>query len=330
VIIRVVGQNGESIFPFGVSGPWNEFRNEVISQGHEITLENFGTRIDAIICNRHSVDALKEADVNQIPISRRALVLWEPEIVEKERYSPEVLKQYGIVYAPSPIWAKKVFGKPFKWPQDRVEGIESMDAWLLRKKKFVVIQGNKFSARKGELYSLRRRVITALKGKIDLYGTDWDKGPAFAWMHWSMSLVNSNIHEFSPKSMVGIGQKFKSYFGPVTSKRETFLKYRYAIVIENSADFVSEKLFDAISAGCIVIYTGPNLKEFGIEDTSLILGPQKKSEILKRCNQLLGLSDAEQYLIAKEQNSVLLKISNDWENTQVLRTLATNILQDMR
>jgi hypothetical protein len=41
-------------------------------------------------------------------------------------------------------------------------------------------------------------------------------------------------------------------------------KYRYALVIENSAEYMSEKLMEALFAGCIPIYVGPDPQEYGI------------------------------------------------------------------
>ena len=328
--IRVVGHSGESQFSFGESGPWCEFKDELLSQGHEICNSDFGTTVDALISHKHSDAALKEAIESGVPKSRRALVLWEPEIVEKERYSKEVLEEYGIVYAPSPIWAKKVSGKSFNWPQDKVESIEPLDDWVLRKNKFIIIQGNKFSARKGELYSLRRQVIKSLKTDVDLFGTNWNRGFTFDWLHWSMSAVNSTARELSLRSIFGAGRKYKNYLGISTNKRSTFSKYRLAIVIENSPDFVSEKLFDAISAGCLVIYVGPSLADFAIDDRFLVLGNQEKSYVIKNCIRILQLNDIEQYQIASSQNKSLKQEENKWRNDVVLRFLAHSILTDMK
>ena len=40
--------------------------------------------------------------------------------------------------------------------------------------------------------------------------------------------------------------------------------YRLCLVIENWPYYVSEKLFDALFAGCIPVYVGPSLINFGI------------------------------------------------------------------
>jgi hypothetical protein len=42
--------------------------------------------------------------------------------------------------------------------------------------------------------------------------------------------------------------------------------FRFALIIENEASYVSEKLLNAIIAGCVPIYCGPNLSEFGLPE----------------------------------------------------------------
>ena len=41
-------------------------------------------------------------------------------------------------------------------------------------------------------------------------------------------------------------------------------EYRTALVIENSINYVSEKIFDAFLAGCIPVYVGPELDQYEI------------------------------------------------------------------
>jgi len=328
--IRVVGHGGESSFSFGTSGPWCEFRDELISQGHEICAEEYGAKCDALIAHKHSKEALREAEKFGIPISRRALVLWEPEVVEKERYQADVLENYGVIFAPSTVWSQKVNGTNFKWPQDKVQPIESFDKWIIREKKIAIIQGNKFSARKGELYSLRRKVIKDLESEIQLFGTNWNRGFGFDWLHWSMSALNSSIRELSLNSLIGIGGKYQNYCGTVANKREVFAFYRISLVIENSADFVSEKLFDSISSGNLVIYVGPNLSNFGLDLPNLVLAKSNKKDIRRKFEEIIKLSDKDQYSVAKSQNFELRKQAESWENTKVLRDLARNILNEFK
>lgn len=324
--IRVVGHGGENLFAFGTSGPWCEFRDQLLSQGHEICTEEFGSDCDALIAHKHSNEALREAENFGIPVSRRALVLWEPAIVEKERYQKNVLKNYGSIFAPSVKWAEKVDGISFKWPQDSVQKIEDFKHWNKRIDKAVIIQGNKFSARQGEMYSFRRKVLRKLESRIDLFGTDWNRGFGFDWLHWSMSAFNSTINELTLNSLWGLGKRYNNYFGSISNKSDTLKKYRIAIVIENSCDFVSEKLFDSISSGCIVIYVGPSLINFGIDIPTLVQATPSLADVKKSLDEIQGMTQEEQFALAASQNESLRRISGEWENTIVLRDLAMDIL----
>ena len=42
--------------------------------------------------------------------------------------------------------------------------------------------------------------------------------------------------------------------------------YKVALVIENSFELVTEKIFDAWLAGCIPVYVGPDLSDLGVPD----------------------------------------------------------------
>ena len=327
--IRITGQSGENRFPFGSSGPWSEFREEVIFQGHEIVNELFDPECDALICHNHSKFAIKEANKNGIPLAKRALVIWEPYIVDKRNYSRKILKQYGKIYTPSPIWASNVGGNSFKWPQDVIAEIENFDDWILRENRFVIIQGNKFSTLNGEMYSLRRKVIQKIMPQVALYGTNWNRGAIWDWRRWISSAIKSVPSKISWRSLYGIGKTQQSFLGETDDKFGTLSKYRLAIVIENSADFVSEKLFDCISAGCLVLYVGPNLNQFDLPDDHLFLSAPNVDEIYSKCMEILSTSAPAQYSIAKAQNVSLRSNSNNWENSKVLRELSQAILENM-
>ena len=91
--IRIVGHEGQPVFPFGESGPWKEFANIFFSSGHEIVEDSFDSQVDVLISNRHSTRALKEADSNFVPKARRFLILWEPKIVDESSYRKSALNQ---------------------------------------------------------------------------------------------------------------------------------------------------------------------------------------------------------------------------------------------
>lgn len=55
----------------------------------------------------------------------------------------------------------------------------------------------------------------------------------------------------------------RSWLGAVEDKFTAFGLAPASIIVENSSDYISEKLIDAVCAGVVPIYVGPSLSEFG-------------------------------------------------------------------
>ncbi len=90
-----------------------------------------------------------------------------------------------------------------------------------------------------EIYEERFKIINYLapKGGLDLYGPGWDKGGK------------------NPRETENIK---KIYRGFADDKRLTLKNYKFAFAFENAVfpGYVTEKIFDAMFAGCIPIYLG--------------------------------------------------------------------------
>jgi hypothetical protein len=54
--------------------------------------------------------------------------------------------------------------------------------------------------------------------------------------------------------------------GPSEDKLTTLARYDYSLVIENSTDYMSEKLFDCLFTGTLPVYVGPDPTSFGIPE----------------------------------------------------------------
>jgi hypothetical protein len=204
---------------------------------------------------------------------------------------------------------------------------ENLENWSLRNNKSVMVLANKFSATKGELYTLRRElgIHTAKSSIMDLYGEKWNLGRYYSLRHYFGSLIRTPFWKISFKSWRYLGKSQKNYNGPSENKITTCKKYRVAVVIENSADYISEKFFDAYASGTIVIYIGPSLNQFGIPDDTAIQIEPDKNLIIKKINELLSLSTEEQYKISRNQLTNIMSISTQWHNDTVMKKLATNI-----
>jgi hypothetical protein len=223
---------------------------------------------------------------------QRHLIRFEPEVVLPANYSKLRNADFRTIIT--------VGGDPQKysvtvpWPQEipselvHLEGIDSS-----RFEKAVLVNGNKMSFVRGEFYSLRRRAVLDIKG-LDLYGTSWDSNRLLRSKLLVKALAQALLSGRLPR-LSGIRGWFKSYpqwkgsigSGYSPSRPETKLakmaEYKYALVIENSKDYMSEKLFDAFVAGCIPIYVGPRIENYGIPGDLVI---QSEPNLIAICQGL--------------------------------------------
>jgi hypothetical protein len=324
----MVGHSKNPIMNVGDEGPWYEFQRTLEESGHKVSTEAFGSKNDCLIANSHSKDALLECDVNKVPINRRILVLWEPKVVTPKVYRRKILRQYGKIYAASADWSKKVNGEVFKWPQLNLRSYkQNYENWSLRKNKAVMVLANKFSASRGEQYSLRRELnlLCEENNVMDLYGSKWNEGNLYNLRHYIGNFLRTPMLDIDLRSAKLLRKTFSNFYGHSEDKRETTSKYAISVVIENASDYISEKLFESVSSGAITIYVGPDLERFGLNRESAIqTGPSAK-EIVKIVRDLQSKSVDQQKKIAETQYNSLLKTADDWEGNLVLTKLAKDI-----
>jgi hypothetical protein len=210
------------------------------------------------------------------------LVRMEPSVVLPANFALSRRRQFGTIITAG----GKPNGDSFSvhWPMIYPSDIEI--AKLLgteRSDRVVLINGNKISFVKGELYSLRRVAIREVKN-LDLFGTQWDSKFLVRLFIAIRSLAHT-ILSFRFPHLSGVFFWFRSYInsmGPVDDKLETMSRYMYALVIENSAEYMSEKLMEALFAGCIPIYVGPDPEEFGIPK-DLVLWAEPNIQSIQKC-----------------------------------------------
>lgn len=326
--IRLIGHSKNPTMNVGADGPWYEFKKTLEKFGHEISTDNFGAKNDCLIANSHSKDAIFECDGNKIPIKRRILILWEPDVVVPRVYKKKILKQYGKVYTPSVNWSKKVSGEVFKWPQlNLIDYKQSYENWESRNNKAVMVLANKFSAVQGEQYSLRRELnmLSTDNNTLDLYGAKWGEGNSYNLRHYFGSLVRTPILSINPRSAKLLRKSFSNFKGLSENKFSTISQYAISVVIENSSDYISEKLFDSVASGAITIYVGPDIMRYGLSGDSVIQSSASAKEIIRIIRNLQSKTINEQRKIAKNQYNSLLKTANEWECNLVLTKLARDI-----
>jgi hypothetical protein len=131
----------------------------------------------------------------------------------------------------------------------------------------VLVNSNLLSLRSGELYSLRRRAIHGIDN-LALYGHNWNSKLSSRIKTLIIEIRNVifNPTRLSIKNNFNYFSHANNYLGAPNDKILCLSKFKYALVVENSMDFISEKLFDALTAGCIPVYVGINPQKFGIPE----------------------------------------------------------------
>jgi hypothetical protein len=134
-----------------------------------------------------------------------------------------------------------------------------------RLERIVAINANKWSAVPGELYSLRRRCYAA-DSRLDLFGRGWSENKFKTLIRVLKENLIALRFGMIPKAG-NLRHAFHApanYLGEAKDKMEILSKYKVSLVIENSEAYMSEKLVDALLAGCIPVYVGaiPSCMEY--------------------------------------------------------------------
>jgi hypothetical protein len=245
----------------------------------KIGIENFGQKLtDAIeeLANpKFSICAnFSEADLifslNPLNPSKwdykKIVIVGEPKVVRPDLYSSPRIRRYLQIVAVSQQRAEKMGVD--SWINLPIE-ISSSPKWdKKRKKRSVMVIGNKFSANKESNYGLRRKVIRLDEKRdqlIDVFGVDW-LDPLWLQFRRQIHAARIQLRDLSDFSLPElISEPFlvpKHYKGIMRSNLADLQEYESAIVIENQSDYVSEKLWNTLSAGVVPFYVGPSLVDY--------------------------------------------------------------------
>jgi hypothetical protein len=184
----------------------------------------------------------------------------------------------------SPFASKYRINWPQRWTLEHISSPKIASSERID--RFAIINANKMSFAKGELYTLRR--IAAQKSSdIDVWGFDWD----MPWFRRATKAFEELLiplkHGFGikPAAIKGWYKSPLSFKGISEDKLSTLASYKYALVIENSIEYMSEKLFDSLFAGTFPIYVGPNPVDFGMPEFVAIHARPDIDSIMKAIEQ---------------------------------------------
>ncbi len=193
------------------------------------------------------------------PLTKRVLLLVEPSVT----WPPNKISNfhfYDFVFAANSRLGNSIEQAWFNTPSadDQFKNLPSE-----RNDRFTVVAADKLSLIQGELYSLRRRVVSKFRQEIEVFGPGWDAttvmrlkkllGEVIIWLRSGQKKSRFGISAF-------LFDKVPSK-GEVRNKFDAYSRNSFALVIENSMELRTEKLYDAIEMGAIPVYVGPDCSD---------------------------------------------------------------------
>jgi hypothetical protein len=231
---------------------------------------------DLLICVDADGSSLRQASKLKKTGVKTVLVASEPSVVIPENYSKRRCAVFeGIVEVGRPncnpllAWPQNPFSEPYSGPK-----ANSGNA--------ILIQSRKYSFVKGQLYGLRVQ-LAARDKRVSVVGHSWDE-PWYRTIGRLLIELSRAVRAGAAldlSTLITGFQKPINLLGPAESKNEAMRAFTAAVVIENSQEYMSEKLFDAFVGGSIPVYVGADLEPFGIP-SDLYVKSEASLESLQR------------------------------------------------
>lgn len=322
--ISVTSQDGLGDFHFESGGPWRLFKETISQLGHNVVpLEDSP---DAIVFNNYSKSIMKKYGRN-LPKSGRCLIAWEPKSNLPGMFKSQNLELFKHRFFPSPIWAERYSGQSFDWPQGGRRKDAAQSDWFSRIDRWCMVQGNRWSFNEGERYSLRREILSIWSNRIDLYGFDWNISFLKDFSKACKSVLSSGIStRFNYLGALKLGFHYQNYKGEVEDKIKKMSEYRYVLVIENSSEYLSEKLIDVVLAGSVPLYIGVDLEKFGIPSEIAFTCEATPKYIEDGMNTIQSNSTLCSRILKAGAQFVDSSRFTEIENKRVLRKLAHSVV----
>ena len=293
------------------------YRNYLKKAGYEI-VSDIATADAAVFIEMDEKELEKTR--KRIPI---ILIRNEPIVVWPKNYKKNLVQKVNKTIN---VGQYDPLTKTFvPWPQDWTQIVPNTLPDSQRMDRVILINGNKIGFIRGELYSLRRKCIYEIP-HLDLYGAGWSMTVRRKILILAAEMVIAIRAGFLPrfKSFKMWLRIPKNYLGAPKSKFDVLTKYKYSLVIENSDEYMSEKLFDAFIAGNIPIYVGPDVELFGIPKSLVVQASpdfesvKKALDEAKRLDYVKWKKELDQWISSPE-------IKNLWSSTNVYPRIIEDI-----
>ncbi len=214
----------------------------------------------------------KKLDFSRCPKEKLVLFMWEPPTVQKQLHDKNVHRFFSKIFTwDDDLVDNKLYYK-FYYPvlHPMVAGRPSFE----EKKLCTLIFSNKKSSHPQELYTAREEVIRFFEEKktqdFEFYGKWWESAG------------------------------YTTYRGEVPDKIAVMKNYRFCFCYENihgKKGYITEKIFDAFTAGTVPIYWGAsNVEKYIPENCFIDRRKFKSNEELYTFLKTMSKATYESYL----------------------------------
>lgn len=280
-----------------------------------------------------SPKALKS--ITRIPRNRRLLIAFEPRAVNPAQHTKSIRNKVAKTFVMSPdqliLQSDEVIQLgPFQDPRD-IQRRVTTQTGSPRLPQVVILNENKFSFVTRNQYKMRYLAILELVKAgwiVNIGGKNWSRG--FFWQLREQAitlLVNlkagATVNLLMYHSPLRKREEIK-VVGHVENGLDFLSKFDFALAIENDPQYLSEKLLNAIAAGCVPLYVGSPLANFNIPESVAITVKGKNGDFEG------ALSDLNEEKISSIREAGRDWLASDgvidyWSHDQALMNMANAI-----
>ena len=319
-----------------------------LNLGYEVVDEG---PVDLLVNLNHNWKSIKEqARHNSHPV--QILIRLEPPSVYPAQYSRELEQIYDLVLSPGrPATSPQEF---IPWPyqfqpnplqpilaapnlsqviaQKVNEDIFNFISWGEREFFCVLIAANKVSPNGSGNYYLRRSLAKMSSDKrMRIFGELW-RASFYTKLRYRFGVARFTLASKGSFSLKGVLSdlltNYPNVVGKIVDKHTVLVNSKFSLVIENSSDYISEKLLDSLIDGCIPIYVGPSFEGTALNEDLVIRFESVAIDLINHL-ETMSVEVIKKKLIAIESFIESQKFL-DWDASLVYRQIAIRIDHEFR
>lgn len=282
-----------------IGGKWRNLVPMIHSKGYELLPIALHRRGIPVLVFDATTNILKDLKSKRIHRKDCTLVRVEPRVVNPMQYQKTMNKSFNRSFSPTQeqrtlpydeIWQSGYLEKSRIILENAPSKLDS------RPYQFGLINQNKYSCVRGELYDLRRKTIKEFDEqglKLVVAGTDWQRGSAWVTIRYLHAALIALRAKAWP--VVHVQRSLRKvhavrFLGRVDSESAFLEQCEVAVVIENESTYSSEKLLNALIAGCRIVYVGPSLNLENFPKNQILQVDGKSEAIIRGAEVMLQRS----------------------------------------